>query len=644
MKLTPTKFLLLLVTPLAVAFLTSSPSALSQTKTRSKPVPQTGDDTVHVIQPPVAPLDGQRLDEVLRQLQGGLRLVRPDLAKADRMMMEGHYDEALALLLPMWKKDPGDEMIATSLKQAYRGLKDYSGVLEVLRTQLGSHPKEAAYLADLADTWWKLDQNDSAMATVGQLIASDPKDADRYRVAAETYARAGKYREGIETYRDARKILGDSVLFAENLAQIFEARREYATAIDEYFRWLRSRPDARSAVQHRITNLIKLPEAAGEITAALKRIVKESPNDEYAHRLYGDLLFESGLVDTAFAEYRRADHFASQPGEHQLYGIMRSLETQHYATARAEAMSFLKVYPKHPKAIDVNFVLARAELGLGHADVAVGMLKQLAFQMPDGPERSHVEFEIGEIYRLETQRMDSARVYFQHVAAQGDRTPKRTAALIRLGDLDVYFGELAAADSSYRAAQAARPNQDESEEIAFRIAELRLFSKEYDGCATDLKGLVQRFPRGLYVNDALELKVLLTDSKDAMNWSLDRYAAGLYAWRRGMTDSALVSFGQIVADSANKLASYGLFQIAAIHTARTTPSEAVADYHSLIARYRDSHLVPRAWAAIGALYEGPLADRQQARAAYQTIIMEYKDSPLVEDARLHLQKLDVPQP
>jgi tetratricopeptide (TPR) repeat protein len=584
----------------------------------------------------------ERLQESGQQRRGAVNVVRPELVKANDLLGVGEYEEAAAVLLPAWKKDPGNDAIATALKQAYKGVKNYRGVLDVLRVQLSGRPDDLVYLSELADTYWQLEKDDSALVAIKRMIAADPKDADRHHTAAETFVRAGRYPEGIETYRNARRVLGDSLIFSENLAQLFEARREYAAAVDEYFRWLAARPDSKQTVQRRITNLVRIPEAVREITAALKEIVRNSPSNEYGHRLYGDLLFESGTPDSAFAEYRRADRLAAQPGEHLLYGIERSLETRQYAIARTQAMQFLELYPKHSRITQVSFVLARAELGLGHPDVAVGMLKKLAGQIRDVHERGRIEYEIGEVYRLHTNQMDSARAYFQRVASTEDRTPRRTMALVRLGDLDVYFEDLAGADSSYRDALAARPSPDEAEEIGFRLAELRLFRGEYDQCASDLKQFAQRFPRGLYVNDALELKVLIADGKDAMNWSLDRYAGGLYATRRGQLDSALALFGQLVTDSAGKLAAAGQFQIAGIKTRQGIPVDAAAEYRSLIARFPQNSLVPRAWAAIGALCEGALADRRQARAAYQTIVTEFKDSPLVEEARLHLQRMDVP--
>ena len=602
-----------------------------------------GNDSMQIVpkRGPLSP-EVERLRGEDGQQPRTVNVIRPELVRANDLLGAGRYEEALTVLQPAWERDQGNDALATALKQAYKGLKNYRGVLKVLRTQLVSHPDEMFYLSELAETYWQLDRDDSATIVIKQMIALDPKDAERHHAAAETYVRAGRYPEGIEVYRNARRVLRDSLIFAENLAQLLEARREYAAAVDEYFRWLAAHPDAKQNVQRRITNLVKIPEAVGEITAALQEIVRASPGNEYGHRLYGDLLFESGSPDSAFEEYRRADRLSPQPGEHQLSGIERSLETQRFAIARAQALDFLKLYPKYPSLTKVNFVLARAELGLGHPDIAVGMLKQLAAQMPQSRERAQIEYEIGDLYRLHTSAMDSARAYFQRVVAAGEGTPRRTMALIRLGDLDVYFGDLADADSSYQNAAASRPNPEEAEEIGFRLAEIRFFKGEYDECAADLKQLVQRFPRGLYVNDALELKVLITDGKDEMNWSLARYSGGMFAARRGKLDSALVLFGQLVSDSTNKLAANGQFQIAEIKTRQAVPTEAVAAYRELIARFPGNSVVPRAWAALGALYEGPMADPRQARIAYQTIVTEYKDSPLVEEARLHLQRLDIP--
>lgn len=598
-------------------------------------------DTIRIRPRAPLPPDLERLQGGNQQDPDAPRVIRPELVKANNLMGAGRFEEAVAMLLPAWQSDPRNDALAGALKQAYRGLKDFRGVQTVLQAQLKGRSEGLTFLSELAEIYWQLGIDDSATAVVKQMIASDPKDIDRHHVAADTYARVGRYPEAIEVYRNARRTIGDSLIFSENLAQLFEARREYASAVQEYFRWLAMRPDARQNIQRRITNLVKMPEAVGGITGALKDIVKGSPGNEYGHRLYGELLFESGSVDSAFAEYHRADRLSAQPGEHLMYGIERALETDRFATAQLQAGEFLKLYPKSPKITDVKFALARAEQGLGHPDVAVGMLKELAVQVPVGPERGQIEYEIGEIYRLHTSEMDSARVHFRLVATM-ERTPKRAAALIRLGDLDVYFGDLAGADSSYHDAMNARPNPEEAEEAGFRMVELLLFKGEYDTCAEELKKLIARYPRGLFVNDALELRVLITDSKDAMNWSLDRYAGGVYALRRGWLDSAAVLFGQLVSDSASKLAPQGQFQIAQIKALQAQPVEAVQDYRLLISRFGQSSLVPRAWAAIGALYEGPLNDRQQARMAYQTIVTEFKDSPLVEEARLHLQRMDVP--
>jgi tetratricopeptide (TPR) repeat protein len=437
--------------------------------------------------------------------------------------------------------------------------------------------------------------------------------------------------------------LGDSLIFAEDLGRLFEARREYAAAVDEHFRWLAARPESRPVAEKRITNLIKVPEALPQITEALRQIVAAYPRNEYAHSLYGDLLFESVNPDSAFSEYRRADNLSATPGLHQAKGIGRCLETQQYEVARTHALAFLQQYPEHTQLIQVNLALARAELGLNRPNVAVDMLKELAGQFPVESERSRIEFEIGEIYRTEAGDMDSARVYYSRVAAREGRDPLLPRALMRLGDVEVYFGKLTGADSIYKEALRARARQQDREEIQFRIAEVKLFQGEYTQCSEELKKLVKDHPRGVFVNDALELSVLLSDSKDAMSWSMSRYSGALYAIRRGEYDSASALFSQLVQDSANQVADDALFHLAGLQTDREQYAEALASYRSLITRFPESFLVPRAWAEIGGLFEGPLDNPDEARNAYQTILAEYRNSPLVEEARLRLQRIGMVQ-
>ncbi len=605
-------------------------------------VPDTLRDTIEL--PPRLPIQIE-IKDLMDQARGRVAITRgpPEVVQADRLMLDGRYADAVELLLPSWQRDPMADAVASSLKRAYKGLKDYEGLKTVLNIQLKVAPDDAIVLSEMADAQFILGENDAAVETIERLLSKGQSEPDRYSLAARVYTNSGRYSEGIATYRRGRRELGDSLIFAEDLGRLFEARREYAAAVDEHFRWLAARPESRPIAEKRITNLIKVPEALPQITEALQRIVAAFPRNEYAHSLYGDLLFESVYPDTAFAEYRRADNLSATPGLHQAKGIDRSLETQQYEVARTHALEFLQRYPEHTQLIQVNLALARAELGLKRPTVAVDMLKKLAVQFPIESERSRIEFEIGEIYRTQAGEMDSARVYYSRVAAREGRDPLLPRALMRLGDVEVYFGQLTRADSIYNDALKARARPQDREEIQFRIAEVKLFQGDYTQCTEDLKKLVKDHPRGVFVNDALELTVLLSDGKDAMSWSMSRYSGALYAIRRGEYDSASVLFSGLAEDSANQVADDALFHLASLQADREQYDNALGSYRRLIERFPESFLIPRAWAKIGELFEGPLDNPEEARNAYQIILAEYRNSPLVEEARLRLQRIGMVQ-
>lgn len=570
--------------------------------------------------------------------------IRQELIESDRLSAQGRYQDVVDFLLPIWNSElrmRPDEAIAQALKRAYRSLKDYRGMRSVIRQQLELNPQNPITQADLAEAYFADNMADSGHATIEQMISSDPQDRERHHLAAQTYMRTGKYNEGLDIYRRARVTLGDSTIFAEDMARFFEARREYAGAVEEHFKWLNAHPESQRNVQKSITNLIKVPEAAPQITAALQRIIKTYPKHEYAHRLFGDLLLESGRLDSAFSEYRRADALSEMPGQHRLFGIERAIETKKFPTARIEAISFLKDYPKHTDLIRVNMALARAELALGNPSVAVNMLKSLGAQFTLDTERARVLYEIAEIYRRATPDKDSAAAYFKQIIASPTRSAEKTASWLRLGELAIYHGNLAEAESAFvQAAHAPAPAM--REEIAFRQAELLFLKGEYETCATKFKEFMLQFPRGLYVNDALRYTAMIADGSDEMNWSLNRYVAGLVFLRREMRDSALAAFAQLSGDSANKLADAAQFAIGDVHSSAAAFESAIDAYRVLITRFPESFMVPRAWARIGEVYADSLGDPSQARVAYQTILSDYKTSPVVEEARRRLQILPLP--
>lgn len=597
--------------------------------------PQPETDTVRINPPPRPPQSTEWT---------GRTGIRQELIEADRLSAQGRFREVVGFLQPIWEAElqvRPDEAIAQALKRAYRSLKDYAGMRKVILQQLELNPQNPITQSDLAEAYFNDNMTDSGYTVIDRMLDSDPQDRERYHLAAQTYMRIGRYNEGLDVYRRARVTLGDSTIFAEEMARFFEARREYSNAIEEYFRWLNAHPEAQRNVQKSITNLIKIPEASSQITGALQRIIKSYPRHEYAHRLYGDLLFESGRVDSAFAEYRRADELSESPGQHRLFGVERAIETKKFTAARTEALAFLKDYPKHAELIRVNLALARAELELGNPEMAVGMLKSLAAQFPIDSERLRIYYEIGEIYRRATPDKDSAETYFLAIIASPTRSPERTASWLRLGELAIYHGDLAKAESAFVQA-AVSPAPTLREEIAFRQAELLFLKGEYDACATKMKEFMLQFPRGLYVNDAIKYTTMINDGRDEMNWSLNRFAAGLVYLRREMRDSALAAFTQLSADSANRLADAAQFAVGDVHSSSAAFESAIDAYRTLIARFPESFMVPRAWARIGEIYADSLGDPLQAREAYQIILSDHKDSPVVEEARRRLQILPVP--
>ncbi|MBD3298489.1 MAG: tetratricopeptide repeat protein [candidate division Zixibacteria bacterium] len=624
---------------LTLLVMAAGESVRAQDTTRRQPAT----DTIRIRPGSGGRIDVQNLQQLLRnQVRihrgGGM----PQVVEAEQFMSQGNYERAIQILEPLYEEDPDNPTIMSSLKRAYKGVKDYDALQSLIDKQLETSPDDAVLLSELADLHFLAGREEKGEEVIERILEKAPSDPDRYNLAARSYLNNGMYQEGIATYYRGRRELGDSLIFAQELGRLFEARREYAAAVVEHFRYLAASPHSRSVAERRITNLIKVPEAVDQITQAFVGIVSEYPNNEYAHSLYGDLLFESGAIDSAFAEYRRADALSEQEGQHQLKGLKRCLETEHYTNARAEADDFLARYPEHQRSIDVAFVLARAELGLDRPDVAVAMLNELANDIPKDDERARIQLEIGEIYRVHVRDMDSAQAYYRLVVDGNARENDRTTALMRLGDLAVYFGELDRADSIYQIAHTVRPRPDQREEIDFRRAEIELFRQAYDACREELNALVKAHPRGRFVNDALQLSMIIGEGQDAMNWSLNHYADGAYALRRGQDSIALEHFGAIVKDSANGIADEALFEVAQIHTSHAAFDSALADYERLIQFFPESFMVPRAWLAIGDLYAGPLAEASQAREAYQVIISEHKNSPVVEEARLRLQTLGLP--
>jgi len=567
-----------------------------------------------------------------------------DLTRAESYLNQRKYEEAIILLEKMQRRTPDNPNVIALLRRTYQRTKEYSKLLDLLLRRLA---QSETYLQDagtIADCQFRLGMTAAAESTLTALLVLPPDNPQIHREVARIYRRNGRHTQAVDTYLEARILFDQPRLFSRELADIYESRRDYAEAIQEYFVDLQENPRNLEIVRRKINEITRTEEGTSELRAALEEIASSHPDNFLARLLYGELLLESENPEAAWTEYLAADNLSQDSTKYILYYIRRCLENGYHEPARRACLLFFERNPRHSSMIDVRQAYAMALVGLAKPDSAITVLKEVAelFRMPDS--RAEVQFQIGNVYFEYLNNLDSAEFYYLQASSISRRTDIAFNATLRLGDCRLRRGDIDGADSAYAVSDGLRLNVEQREKVAFKRAELLFFTAQFDSVTSILKAMVAKYPRGFYVNDAIILNLQITENREPLDWSLRRFAAGSLQKRQLHLDSARTLFWELAIDSANTLADDALLELGRLYASVGQPDSAVIAYGMLVEQHPDGFLVPAALTEQGGVYAEQLNQPDSARAALRRVLTDFADSPFLEEARRRLQKLGPAQP
>lgn len=561
------------------------------------------------------------------------------LTRAEAYLSRGQYENGIILLEKLRLRQPHDPKLLRLLERGYRRTKRYSDLLDLVADRLPTSKDHLADMTTIADCQFKLGQLAEAESTLTKLLTPPPEEPRAYLQVARAYQRNGRYQQAVRMYELARENTGDSTLFSRELADLYEAKREYAKAIREYYLDIQLNPRNLQGVRRKIAAIARMEEGIVELTAALEQIVDENPDNFHARRMYAELLLESRDPQAAWEQYLAAEELAPDPKENVLYFIGRCLEQDWPEMARRACLFFFDRYPEHTATVDVQLFHARALIAGGFADTALTILTKVAALFDRNERQAELYTQIGDVYLDSRPNLDSAEHFYRLALNVGSRQDNRLKAALRLGDCRVRRGDLDGADSAYAVSGELRLSPTQAEKVMFKRAELLFFSQQFDSLSTVLKVLLEKYPKGFFINDAIILSLRVSENREPFDWSLKKFSIAALNRRQNRLDSATTYYWQLAADSTNGLADDALLELGRSYAQAGQPDSSVLAYQYLTDRYPKGFLTPAALTEQGVVYATLLGQPEKAGLAFRRVLADYPHSPYLEEARRRLREL-----
>jgi len=212
---------------------------------------------------------------------------------------------------------------------------------------------------------------------------------------------------------------------------------------------------------------------------------------------------------------------------------------------------------------------------------------------------------------------------------------------MKLADILVYQERFNEALIYYSQIQTNVKNSTVSQEARFKVAKTSYYKGDFDWAESQLK-ILKASTSQLIANDALDLKLLISDNKDedSLQVALKLYAKADLMSFQNHNDKAIALLNIILTEhQGESIEDQALYMQAKLFEKTSQFDKAISNYEAIIANYRDEILADDAYFFLAELYEHQLMQPEKAKALYEKILFEHEDSIYFIEARKRFRML-----
>lgn len=206
---------------------------------------------------------------------------------------------------------------------------------------------------------------------------------------------------------------------------------------------------------------------------------------------------------------------------------------------------------------------------------------------------------------------------------------------MELGDIYVLREEFNTALIYYTQIQRSLKNSTISQEARFKVAKTSYYKGDFTWAESQLK-ILKASTSQLIANDALDLKLLISDNKyeDSLHLALKLYAkADLMAFQNKNKEAISVLDSIITIHRTESIVPQALLQQAKLFEMSLEFEKAETNYSNILINYKESILVDDATYYLANLYLNHLEQPDKAKELYETMVLNHADSIYFVEAR-----------
>jgi tetratricopeptide (TPR) repeat protein len=557
-----------------------------------------------------------------------------------QLIAQGAYISAINLLETYYAEEPNNETLVDLMLNCYGALKDNARAEALLRDRIARKPLDYRNQYLLLDLYLRMGADSMIDEQVRETERLFPGNPDIVNSTLHLLINYGEGDRALKMIQEKRKEFKNNSLFALEMASILELKGSYYDAVLECFRGLGNDTVKARDVDRKIAGMIRLQGAPPEVIRGLKAVLDSLPNNIPALRMLNEAYIKNNQLTEAYQVTILLDSLTQSEGRELFLYMRQCRERKLYDQVLKTAEYIDRKYASNWSLSEYKFYYAEALAGVGRFPEAIAQYKEIAAKYPQPRDQAEALLEIGNIYRYNLRQYDSARVYYRIVSSAYAISSFDIRAALEMAKMLMVEGKLDSAEAAFSNLQKDQMKIEVREFVDYTKAMILLFRNQFDEANTAFRRVIENYPRGFYVNDALVNSLIIGEASGSSPDVLTPYAEALFFENRLMPDSVENRLQAIIAVGDSPLSGQAIYKLAQFYIGQEDTLRALGTIEEAEKLYPQNYFFPYCMKLKGDIFFGKIDGKKQAAEIYKTLLEKFGNYPFIGEVRLKLQELE----
>ncbi len=565
-------------------------------------------------------------------------LFSQDDALAKDYFNKGDFEKALYEYKKLYAKSPSNINYINQLVTAHQQLEQYNEAEDFL-LRLINRIKYPAFFVELGYNYQLKNDLENASLYYQKAINSLDDNVNNAFSVARSFQNHTLLNETITVYEKAM-VLKPELNFKFQLAKIYGEQGNVEKMFSSYIEFAEKNPVSLNNIKRHINDFIS-ENSANENNILFKKILLKKSQQE-PNLLWNEMLSWLFIQQKDFkkAFIQEKAIFNRRPESLNRIEELASITVNENENEVAEEMYTFLIETAQDLETQLNAHYSLLQLetkkGLaGQNDFINNKYLELFKEFGVFPQTLKLQVAYAHFLAFYMNKTDDAINFLETTLKLPLTEFEKAEVKLELGDILVLQEKFNKALIYYTQIQRNLKNSTISQEARYKVAKASYYKGDFKWAESQLK-ILKASTSQLIANDALDLKLLITDNKyeDSLQTALKLYSkADLLAFQNKNSEAISLLKTILKNHKTEPIVAQALFKQAQLFEENTEFEKAQANYELIIANYRDGILVDDAYYRLADIYVKHLNQPEKAKDLYEQIIFNHVDSIYFVEAR-----------